>query len=236
MRKIDKQPETPRCLAEFIELQQQIGPPVINLCYSCFQNPGHRELLHILTEEQFGICGYTGAPIDERVGNLVSQHNGIAYSNHIEHQKCQETCKAELEDQGLEHGCDLGDDLCYFNMIAALEIRGAEEEHFGAVYKGNNELQIWPTHDGCESRFRFLEGDGSVEGLDSDAQSSVEVLRLNHDTLKGWRKTAIDIFLDPQVVSTREDFEAVLSAVDSPKDGRLPEFSFSIASVARQYL
>jgi len=235
MRKINKQTQTPQCLVEFIELQQQTGPPVVNLCYSCFQNPRHRELLRILTEEQFGICGYTGAPVDARIGKLPPQ-DGVAYSNHIEHLKCQETCKAELEAQGLEHGRDLGEDLSYFNMIAALEIRGAEEEQFGAVYKANEELRVWPIHDGCESQFRFLEGDGSVEGLDSDAQESVKVLKLNHDTLKGWRKAAIDTFLDPAVVCTREDFEAVLSAVDTPKDGCLPEFAFCIASVARQYL
>lgn len=236
MRKIIKQAETPECLAEFIKITREGEDPVVNLCYDEFKNPRKKKLLEILTDEQFGLCGYTGAPVDKRIINLQLPAEGVLLSNHIEHLKCQETCKAELADLGLIHGRDLCDDLSYFNMISALEIRGSADERFGAVFKDNNELAIWPTHDGCESRFRFREVDGEVEGLDEEAVSSIGVLKLNHDTLVGWRKAAIDTFLDPAVVSTREDFEAVLDAVDSPRNGRLPEFSFSIASVARQYL
>lgn len=236
MRKIEKQAYMPECLREFIELQQETGPPIVNLSYPNFQNPRKRQLQDFLTQEQFGICGYTGAPLDERIVNLDGPRSEIAYTNHIEHLKCQEACKAELEAAGGEYGCDLCEDLAYHNMIAALEIRGMEEEHFGAVYKRNNELRIWPTHDGCEERFLFQEADGAVSGLDPDAASSVGVLHLNHDTLKGWRKAAIDSFLDPEVISTRDDLEAVLRVVEGPTDGKLPEFSFAIASVARQYL
>ncbi|RBP52900.1 hypothetical protein [Arenicella xantha] len=236
MRRIEKQAGTPDCLSEFIELQLQSGPPVVNLCYPEFKNPGKKQLHELLTREQFGICGYTGAPIDERIENLQVPRPKIAYSNHIEHLKCQEACKAELDAAGLEYGCDLCDDLAYHNMIAALEVRGVKEEHFGAVYKADNELRIWPTQDGCEERFRFHEVDGGVSALDPDAKHAVEVLHLNHDTLKGWRKAALDSFLDPEVIVTREDFERVVQAVEQSSNDKLPEFSFVIASVAKQYL
>lgn len=233
MRKIEKKSEVPECLRKFIEAQQSVSP-VVNLCYKEF--PRKRSLLDELTKEQFGLCGYTGVPIDERIGTLVARLECVSYSNHIEHLKCQDSCKAELDTCGLEYGCCLGDDLAYGNMIAALEVRGVKDEHFGAVYKDNHNLPLWPTRDGCEARFEFREGDGSVRGLDLDAHTSVEVLYLNHETLKGWRKGAIDSFLDPNVISTREDMEAVLRAVNNPVDGKLPEFSFVIASIAKQYL
>jgi len=236
MRKIRKQESSPGCLREFIEIQQQSGPPVVNLCYPEFKNPGKRQLLELLIQEQYGICGYTGAPVDERIESLQIPNTVAAYSNHIEHLKCQKVCRAELIEAGLEYGCDLCDDLEYQNMISALEVRGVKQEHFGAVYKGDNELCVWPTHEGCEERFRFHEADGRASGLDTGASAAVDVLHLNHDTLKGWRKAAIDGFLDPEVVVTREDLEAVVHAVETPENDKLPEFSFVIASVARQYL
>ena len=226
MRKIEKQPDAPECLSGFVEIQLQSGPPVVNLWYRSFQKPRKPEFLKILTDEQFGLCGYTGAPVDERIGDLTLGETGIKISNHIEHLKCQEQCRKELEEQGMVYGCDLGDDLSYFNMIAALEIRGAEDEQFGAVFKDNNHLPVWPTHDGCEARFRFRESDGGVEGLDAEAITSVDVLRLNHDTLMGWRRAAIDTFLDPAVVISREDFEAVLAAVETPRVGDSQSFRF----------
>lgn len=236
MRRIVKQADEPECLSEFVKLQSESGPPVVNLCFPEFKNPRKQQLQEVLTHEQFGVCGYTGAPVDERIENLQTQRIQVCYSNHIEHLKCQEKCRTDLEAEGGEYGCDLCDDLAYDNLIAALEIRGVKEEHFGAVYKANNELPIWPTHDGCEERFRFQEVDGGVNGVDFDAENSIKVLHLNHDTLKGWRKAAIDSFLDPDVISTRDDFEAVLNAVENPSNQKLPEFCFAIASVARQYL
>ncbi len=121
-------------------------------------------------------------------------------------------------------------------MIAALEVRGVKEEHFGAVFKDDNLLPVWPTHEGCEQRFRFHEADGGVRGLDPDAVESVNVLNLNHDTLKGWRKAAVDSFLNSEVIVTREDFEDVLRVVENPRGDKLPEFSFVIASIVKQYL
>ncbi len=232
MRRIIKC-DSPDCLTTFIAAQQSIEPDPINLTYDDF--PRKTELLNILTAEQYGLCGYTGVAVDDRVSRL-RRDDSIVYSNHIEHMKSQNACRQELVDNGLNYGTDLADDLNYSNMIAALEIRGAESEHFGAVIKKNHTLPVLPTAEGCEQRFSFQEPDGKVIGLDADACESIKVLQLNHETLIGWRKAAIDAFLDPEIVKTIEDFKAIVDTIDTLKEDKLIEFSFVIKNIAKQYL
>jgi hypothetical protein len=62
------------------------------------------------------------------------------------------------------------------------------------------------------------------------------VLALNQQTLKGWRLSALSIWLDPEVVQTREDFLGVLEAVTTPNNERLPEYAFVIESLAKRYI
>ena len=233
MRKIVKN-NVPDCLQTFIDSQLAIEPEPVNVTYACF--PRKAELLAILTEEQFGLCGYTGAPVDERISNLTSPSGQATFRNHIEHLKCQATCRQELADSGGEYGRELCDDLNYLNMIAAIEIQGAESEHFGAVKKKNLALPVLPTQETCEECFKFREMDGGIEGLNEDAKLSINVLKLDHDTLNGWRKSAIDAWLDPDVVQTREDFQKVVRAMEEPVAGKLPEYAFVIGSIAREYL
>ncbi len=233
MKKIEKA-ATPRCLQEFIDGQLAIEPEPVNLTYEDFRNKA--ELLAILTAEQFGLCGYTGSPVDERASALKSPLGGAAFGNHIEHMKCQQACRKALADSGGEYGRQLCDDLNYLNMIAALEVRGAEREHFGAVKKKNHLLPVLPTQERCDEFFKFREADGVVEGLTEAATESVTVLDLNHDTLNSWRKSAIEAWLDPNVISTREEIETVAQAMRQPVDGELPEFAFVIGSIAEEYL
>lgn len=233
MRRIVKN-QTPACLQAFIDGQLAIEPDPVNVTYACF--PGKVDLLVILTAEQFGLCGYTGAPIDERISNLSSPSGQATFSNHIEHLKCQATCRQELTDSGGDYGKDLCDDLNYMNMIAAVEVRGAEREHFGAVKKKNLALPVLPTQETCDECFKFREGDGGIEGMNDAAKQSINVLQLDHDTLKGWRKSAVDVWLDPKVIQTREDFEEVAQAMEKPVEGKLPEYAFVIGSIAREYL
>jgi hypothetical protein len=72
--------------------------------------------------------------------------------------------------------------------------------------------------------------------LNEDAEQSIDVLHLDHDTLKGWRKSAVDVWLDPEVIQTRKDFEEVAQAMEEPVEGKLPEYAFVIGSIAREYL
>ena len=224
----------PECLQAFIEGQLAIQPNPVNVTYGDF--PHKATLREMLTTEQYGLCGYTGTPVDDRIAHLQPGNADTSFRNHIEHLKCQQACRAEVAQRGEEYGRVVADDLDYFNMIAALEVRGAEVEHFGAVAKAAKPLPVLPTHAGCEERFVFEEGDGSVVGLDDDARNSVAVLALNHDTLKGWRLSALSTWLDPLIVQTREDFVNVLRAVSTPRNERLPEYAFVVESVAKGYI
>jgi hypothetical protein len=233
MRRIAKH-QVPECLENFIANQLAIQPEPVNLTYKDFRPKA--DLLAILTAEQFGLCGYTGVPIDERVLKLSSPSQEVKFNNHIEHLKCQKTCKEELKQRGGEVGRDLCDDLNYFNMIAAIEVRGSKNEHFGAVKKRDCALPILPTQERCNEYFQFDEGNGGVTGLNDDAQESIKILDLNHKTLKDWRQAAIESWLDPEVVQNRDDFEGVLQAMGTPVEGKLPEYAFVIGSIAKGYL
>lgn len=232
MRRIAKT-LVPECLQTFIDGQLAIQPQPVNLTYADF--PFKATLREILTREQYGLCGYTGTPVDDRIEQYQQGSPHTALCNHIEHLKCQKACRAEVVDRGEEYGRVLGDDLDYRNMIAALEVRGAEVEQFGAVAKGAHTLPVLPTHADCAERFVFREGDGSIDGVDDVAKDCVSVLALNHETLKRWRLSALSIWLDPDVVQTREDFIEVIQAVTAPVAERLPEFAFVIESVAKGY-
>ena len=233
MRRITKG-IAPECLQTFIDGQLAIQPEPVNLTYRDF--PNKLALREVLTREQYGLCGYTGTPVDDRMAQLRSNDAGTSFRNHVEHLKSQKACRAEVVARGAEYGRVLADDLDYKNVIAAIEVRGAEAEHFGAVAKADRPLSLLPTHEGCEERFKFREGDGSVEGLNDSAKTCISVLALNHDTLKGWRLSALSTWLDPEVVQTRADLLGVIQAVTTPDTERLPEYAFVIESVARGYL
>ncbi|PJJ96217.1 hypothetical protein CO611_09960 [Lysobacteraceae bacterium NML03-0222] len=233
MKRINKN-NTPDCIQSFIDRQLSIEPEPVNLTYRDF--PRKSELRDTLTREQYGICGYTGAPVDDRISKLQSNSSSVSFKNHIEHLKCQKICRIEIEAQGKEFGRVVADDLNYQNMIVALEVCGAAVERFGAVVKADQELPVLPTMEGCEKHFVFREADGSVEGADESGISSVAVLKLDHETLKGWRLSALSVWLDPDVIQTREDFIEVIQAVTTPVDERLPEFAYVIESVARSHI
>jgi hypothetical protein len=233
MRKITKN-GTPECLQQFIDAQLAIEPSPINITYNDFDHK--KQLRDILTEEQYGLCGYTGAAVDDRIARLQAANNRIRFSNHIEHLKCRKTCREEVRARGQEYGRVVGDDLAYSNMIAALEVKGAEAEQFGASKKGSQVLPVLPTDDDCLERFVFREGDGAIDGVDESAERSIEVLRLDHTTLRSWRSAAIAAWLDPEIVADANDLREVLRAVTEPQDGLLPEFAFVVESIPRQHL
>lgn len=234
MRNISKS-QPPECLNNFIDGQLAIDPEPVNVTYAAFREKA--QLLDELTAEQYGLCGYTGVPVDSaRISKLQTPLGEATFRNHIEHLKCQDACKQESIKAGRVFGRDLGDDLSYFNMIAAVEVRGAEPEHFGAVKKKNLSLPVLPTMDNCSDHFSFREVDGGIDGLTAEGATSIKVLQLEHETLNGWRKSAIDTWLDPDVIQSRADFEEVIRAVETPIDGKLPEFAFVIGAIAKRYL
>ena len=102
MRYIRKPATPPPAIAAFLAVQIPIG---VNLDYEhgFTRKP---ELRQELVEEQYGLCGYTGAPVDERVSKLgnhafaMKPGHRVVFSAHIEHLKPQSICQRELESQG----------------------------------------------------------------------------------------------------------------------------------------
>lgn len=253
MRWISKTDEPPAPLREFLEVQL---PLHINLDYSSFSR--RTELRQALIAEQGGLCAFTGVPIDDaRIGKLIDDalvgvpqvsdvdENALprhrrekkrpTYKSHIAHIKPQAVCKQELVDRGLEPGRDLGEDMDHRNMVAALEVHGSRVELFDAVSQGDKPLPVNPTQPDCASHFQYND-DGTVSARDSLGKDAVVLLKLDHGTLTGWRKSAIDTWLDPNVIKTPEDIDDLLERLRVPNDGRFVEYSFCIESVVRAYM
>jgi len=226
--------EAPACLRGWINAQLGMEVPV-NVTYAAF--PCKKELLGELTNEQYSLCGYTGSPVDKgRVSGLkTSTDSPDSFGNHIEHLKSQDDCKQEVRSAGQSYGSCLGDDLNYHNMIAALEVKGSEGEQFGAVIKENKTLLVLPTSFKCHKHFSYRQ-DRGVDGHTEAGSAAISILKLDHPTLCGWRQNAIDIWLDEEILQSREDLVAVISAIQTVVDERLPEFSFVIEAIALCYL
>jgi hypothetical protein len=233
MRYIAKE-DVPACLQNWVDAQLAMEETV-NVTYAAF--PSGKQLLEELTDEQFGLCGYTGAPVDEgRVSSLkISAASPAPFGNHIEHLKSQAVCKKEVRSAGLTYRRVLGDDLNYHNMIAALEVKGSEVEQFGAAIKKDKILPIFPTDPECHDHFSYRE-DGGVDGRTEAGSEAISLLRLDHQTLCGWRVSAINEWLDDDILQSREDIHEIITALRMAIDGKLPEFSFVIDAIASGYL
>jgi hypothetical protein len=87
-----------------------------------------------LITEQFGLCAYTGAPLDDRLGAYQGRADNLSFEPHIEHVKPRAVCQAELEARGGEYGRELCEDMDHRNLVAALEVKcrpPARAETFG---------------------------------------------------------------------------------------------------------
>jgi uncharacterized protein (TIGR02646 family) len=233
MRRIFKN-QRPAVLDDFVAMQLAIEPVPVNLTYGSLTNKAN--LLQHLTEEQYGLCGYTGAPVDERISGLKSENGKATFTNHIEHLKPQSVCRQEVEAQGYEYGRVLADDLSYENMIAAVEVTGAKSEHFGAVLKANRLLPLLPTHEGCEKQFQFSEVDGRVIGMSREADEAISILGLNHKTLANARLYALSSWFSADVIDSLDSVKDLMREVSTPKNGQLVEYAFVIEAVARMYI
>ncbi len=231
MRHITKPVEPPQSIREWLESQLPVG---LNLNYGNFNHkPALRQEL---IAEQFGLCAYTGTPIDERLSGYLDSN--FAFQAHIEHVKPRRVCEDELVARGGVYGRNLCEDMDHRNLVAALEVKRqppAKAEIFGAAAHGDNSLPVTPLQPGCEERFRF-DASGAIDALDRDASMTVELLRLKHPTLGGWRRGAIAGFFPIDLELTRAEIEQLIEGLDQPTDGRLPEFSFCIRGYAQSLL
>jgi hypothetical protein len=225
------------CIDDFVAVQtagRSAETPwtVLRVDYGSFTRTS--QLQGLLTDEQKGLCAYTGVGL-RRLAFRNPQHQEYWYKPHIEHLKSQHQCKAELEARGGVFGRDMGEDLVYSNLVAAIEVVGIAREHFGAAYRGNRPLPIIPTMPECETAFVYT-ATGDILGNVADADTTIENLKLDHDTLVAWRSGAIEAMLPLGDNTPRETLECLVEALEDDTRPSLPEFSFVVAQVARAYL
>lgn len=245
MRHLPKPPDSKAAayLRNFIDAQlaarvTESNWQVFPIDYKRF--PGTSVLCSLLVEEQKGLCAYTGVGLDDRLvarapGGLVPPRTDYSFKPHNEHLKSQRQCREELVEKCGVVGRDEGEDMAYTNLVAALEVSGNPAECFGAAFRGDKEVPVLPTNPACTTGFLYTE-DGGILGLIDEATATVSVLRLDHASLVGWRCGAIKAFLPDGEKTPREDLQEIVAALEDDARSTLPEFSFVVAQVARDYL
>jgi len=245
MRWINKSAEPPPSLREYVAAQTPVGHGLDYRTFASTAAPGGGsrggQLRRELTAEQCGLCAYTGAGIDSRVGRLEDAQAKLKFSAHNEHLKPQSVCRPELEAAGKTYGVDLGEDMDHRNIVAALLVSGGGEKVakdflFGASHRENDPLPIVPTDDNCEQRFEFdlSGGINPTSPGDKAAEETIAVLNLGHETLTGWRAQAIAVFIEG--IEDRADAERIVARTTTPETGWLPEYSFAIRQVVQRLL
>ena len=245
MRWINKSAEPPPSLRDYLAAQTPVGHGLDYGTFASTSAPGGGsrggQLCREVTAEQCGLCAYTGAGIDSRLGALNDPQAKLKFSAHNEHLKPQSVCKRELEDAGRTYGVDLGEDMDHRNIVAALLVSGGGKKVtkdflFGASHRENDPVPIIPTDRNCEQRFAFdLNGDiNSTSPGDEPAEETIAVLNLRHETLTGWRAQAIAVFIEG--IENRADAERIVARTTIPETVWLPEYSFAIRQVVQDLL
>lgn len=184
------------------------------------------DLLSTLISEQGYLCGYTMRRVDIN-------------TSHVEHVKPESVCRAEQPPRGL--------DLDYDNMIACYPKKSKKnntEFTYGAFYKDdwwidNGKDFISPLSKACEESFDFnLKGE--ISGLNDKAKKTVDVLKLDHNSLTDDRKRAIEIFIydrrgDEPI--SKNKAERILNEIyDLNATGEYIEFCVAIKCAIDKYL
>jgi hypothetical protein len=242
MRHILKPDSPPDSIRDYVDNQKSVGHGLDYSTFSQTANPqgGSRggQLCRELTAQQFGLCAYTGAGIDIRIGSTTPSEGRLKFRAHNEHLKPQSVCRQELTNAGKKPGVDLGDDMNHKNIVAALEVSGnqskvARIDLFGATHRANDPVASIPTNPQCEQDFDFDE-QGNIVAVTQDGEDTIGQLNLKHPTLVGWRKQAISTFVD--AIQSRADAEQVLDRTTNPTNGILPEYCFAIRRVVQKML
>ncbi len=184
-------------------------------------------------EDQGGLCAYT-------MREIVPLHDGT-WDAHIEHVVARSYSKAS---GNLEETVD------YKNMVVC--VNKAANLPYGASARGDRELPVTPFDQSCERRFSFsLEGKmKSANSSDAEAESTIEILRLNHDQLRDLRLAAMaregfalhvsdnnsgNRFRPPKSLSSKAARLLAETIVKPKPDGRLPAFCVAIAYAAWEH-
>ncbi len=248
MRWIAKPVEPPPAIREYVLAQTPVGHGLDYPTFAGTRAPGGgtraRQLRLELTHEQYGLCAYTGAAIDsQRFGGLQDHGSRLKFAVHNEHLKPRSVCQQELEAAGKTYGCDLGEDMDHRNIVAALLVSGsgtpnkvAKQDLFGASHRENDPVPVLPTGPDCEIRFAF-DISGEIRPAnpdDDDAKDTIAALNLQHRVLTGWRRVAIETFIEG--IGSLTDAERIVDKTTNPTDGLLPEYSFAIRQAVRRLL
>lgn len=245
MRWISKPVQPPASIRDYLAAQAVVGHGMDYPTFASTGAPGGgsrgAQLRRELIAEQCGLCAYTGAGIDSRLGALNDPQAKLKFSAHNEHLKPQSVCRQELEAAGRTYGVDVGDDMDHRNIVAALLVSGGGKKIrkdllFGASHRENDPVSILPTDATCEQRFAF-DSNGGIEPATAGDQSALDiiaVLNLEHETLTGWRAQAIAVFLEG--IESRADAERIVAGTTTPHNKWLPEYCFAIRQVVMRLL
>ena len=192
--------------------------------YHRLQNPEKASLHGALIDEQGGLCAYTMRRIS-------------AASSHIEHIKPESVCRDD----------ERGSDLDYKNLVACHPKEGMENPYrYGAQQKGSwwedkGKDFVSPLHKQCENKFSFnLAGEIMAVGGNYAAQTTIDVLKLDHPSLTEDRKRAIQEFINGPYGDTplrrREAEQAISDVCNLNRSGTFREYCVAIQHAVREYI
>jgi uncharacterized protein (TIGR02646 family) len=172
--------------------------------YKDLRNPEKAIVKTALMEEQGYICCYCEQEL-------------VATDSHIEHLLPQDS----YPDKALD----------FSNMLCSCQdqIKKGEPRHCGNL-KGDDELEISPLDEDCESYFKYTY-DGYIEPINEKAQTTIKKLGLDIAKLNAQRREAIEPFIDGLL--TEEELTEFVSAYLKKVDGRYQPFYTTIQFLFR---
>lgn len=202
---------SPRQLIEWFNCQPMENGERINCRYEQLDSEVKKIVEQQLLQEQGWLCCYTGMSI-------------TGDNFHIEHLVPRSVSKS----QGTH------EDVNYQNMLAAYPQGNCP---FGAKIRENKPFPVTPLQPICEHKFRF-DLDGHITGIDEDANTTINCLRLDHEMLDEMRKAAIDEVLFPNHhrLSPAQINVIVRDYCSRNGSRRFPKFCFVVAQAAQQLL
>jgi uncharacterized protein (TIGR02646 family) len=166
-----------------------------------------------LLKEQGYICCYTGKEIDED-------------SSHFEHLKPQSLCQNN-------------EDVEYRNLLAAYPGPSYSSENkqqcpYGAHARTNDEFPITPLDLKCERAFKFDEL-GQINACSEDAKTTIDVLKLDEDSLTELRAAAISEFFETTEYTSEKLRKALAEICKRRSDDSFREYCFVLEQVGSKY-
>jgi uncharacterized protein (TIGR02646 family) len=222
VRSIKKGAE-PRAL---IEWKRENRETPHNLYYGRGSSFPSEAVRQALLREQFHLCAYTLRRLPTAAQCRV-KGQGTQFSCHIEHVLSQKHHQAES--------------TAYNNLVACYPSSQTKVAcGYGAVEKDDYDSArkpfVSPLTTNVERHFRYT-SDGYVEGLNSDAIETIEVLKLNHPTLVNDRAAVIKGRLKPRGTPvSAATARRMVDEVDTPDaEHCLPEYCEALKQQAERH-